>query len=314
MSARAPLKVLFTWKPRRGLERIKARMTDLDVQVTDDRAEIMKRIGEVEVACVGHFNAEILRAAKKLRWVHAFSGGVNTLIFPELQANPIPLTCLKGCFDIPAAEYALGVMLAFSRKLEYDIRQRPHRKFEEFESTELHGKTVGIVGLGSMGAEIARRCRSFGMRVIGLARRKRACPPEVDQMFELHELPQLLAASDFVIVATPLTTETRGMIGESQLGVMKKTAYLIDVSGRPVIYDLEALTRVLKAGKIAGANLQMVPPSDSPLWELQNLLISFHRIVSREQYDRCVDMFCENLHRYRAGQPLLGLVDKAAGY
>ncbi|MBI4024001.1 MAG: D-2-hydroxyacid dehydrogenase [Verrucomicrobia bacterium] len=309
-----PIPILFTWKPPRGLERIKECIPDLAVQVTDDRAEIMKKIEEVEVACVGHFDAEILRAAKKLRWVHAFSGGVNSLIFPEFVASPIPLTCLKGSFDIPAAEHALAVMLAFSRKLEYDIRQRPHRRFEESEPMELHGKTVGIVGLGNMGAEIARRCHSFGMRVLGLARRPRAGPSEVDQMLAPNELPKLLAASDFVIVAAPLTSETRGMMGEAQLRAMRKTAYLIDVSGRPAIYELDALTRALKEGWIAGASLQIVPESDSPLWDLENLLISFHRIVSREHYDRCIEMFCENLHRYRAGQPLLGLVDKMAGY
>ena len=104
------------------------------------------------------------------------------------------------------------------------------------------------------------------------------------------------------------------MIGETELRAMKKTAYLVDVSGRSVLYDLDALIRALREGWIAGASLQMEPPPDSPLWDLDNLLISFHRATSQEQYDRFIELFCENLRRYRQGQPLLGLVDKVAGY
>ncbi len=172
------------------MDRICSCMDGIEVEVCAEPKEIMKRIEEVEVACVGHFDAEILRAAKKLRWVHAFSGGVNGLIFPEFVAGRIPMTCLKGSFDVPAAEHALAVMLAFSRRLEYDIRQRPKRVFEIMEPPELMGKTVGIVGLGSMGAEIARRCRSFGMRVLGLARRPRTNTNEVDQLLAPHDLPK----------------------------------------------------------------------------------------------------------------------------
>jgi phosphoglycerate dehydrogenase-like enzyme len=296
------MKLFFTWKPPRGLDRLRNAIPELEIACSDDVAEILKLIPDAEIVCVGHWNAEMLRAAKRLRWVHSFSGGVNHALFPEFVASPVPLTCLKGTFDIPAAEYALGVMLAFSRKLEYDIRQRPKRTFAEQEPTELHGKTVGIIGLGNMGAEIAKRCRCFGMTVVGVSRRSRA------------ELPKLLAESDFVIVAVPLTEQTCGMIGAAQLAAMKPTAYLIDVSGRPAIYDLDALQTALRAQQIAGASLQIVPAPDSALWDLENLLISHHRVVSREHFDRGIEAFCDNLRRYRAGQPLVGLVDKAAGY
>jgi phosphoglycerate dehydrogenase-like enzyme len=308
------MKLLFTWKPPRGLDRIQSAIDGLRVEVSDDPADILTRIPNAEIACVGHWNAEMLHSAKKLRWVHAFSGGVNSVLFPEFVASPIPLTCLKGTFDIPAAEYALGVMLSFSRRLEYDIRQRPQRKFEDQEPTELHGRTVGIIGFGTMGTEIAKRCRCFGMRVLALSRQARTHAELVDEWFTPEQIASLLAASDYVIVALPLTDQTRGMIGTRQLSSMKKSAYLIDVSGRPALYDLDALQKSLRARQIAGASLQMVPPPDSPLWGLDNLLLSYHRIVSREHFDRCIEMFCENLQRYRAGKPLLGLVDKAAGY
>jgi phosphoglycerate dehydrogenase-like enzyme len=296
------MKLLFTWKPPRGLDRIRKAIDGLRVEVSDDPAEILGLIPDAEIACVGHWTAEILRTAKKLQWVHSFSGGVNHALFPEFIASPIPLTCLKGTFDIPAAEYALGVMLAFTRRIEYDIRQRSQRKFDDQNPTELHGKTVGIIGMGNMGAEIAKRCRCFGMNVISVSRRS------------LSDLPQLLADSDFVVVCVPLTDQTRGMIGESQLSAMKKTAYLIDVSGRPAVYDSDALQQALRSQKIAGASLQMVPPTESPLWDIDHLFLSYHRVVSCEHFDRCIEMFCENLRRYRSGQPLLGLVDKQAGY
>lgn len=130
----------------------------------------------------------------------------------------------------------------------------------------------------------------------------------------MDRLAQLLAASDYMVVAAPLTELTCGMIGERGLAAMKPGAYLVDVSGRPAIYDLEALTRALRSRQIAGTSLQMVPEANSPLWDLDNLILSFHRIVSREHRERSIKAFCENLRRYRRGETLLGLADKQAGY
>ena len=183
----------------------------------------------------------------------------------------------------------MAVMLAFARRLDYDMRQRVHRTYEWWEPFDLKGKTAGIVGLGNIGQEIARKARCFDMQTIGLARRPRACPPYLDEVLVPDQLPHLLAASDFVVVAVPNTPATRGMIGETELRAMKKTAYLVDVSGRSVLYDLDALIRALREGWIAGACLQVVPSLDSPLWDLDNLLISSHRATSQEQYDRFIE-------------------------
>jgi phosphoglycerate dehydrogenase-like enzyme len=289
-------------------------MEGIDISVVEERGEILERLADAEVAFVTRFDAEMLRTAKRLRWIHFASGGVESVLFPELVASPVQLTCGKASFDVPGAEYALAVMLAFARRLDYDIRQRAHRTFEWNEPFELKDKTVGVIGLGYMGREIAKRARCFEMHVIGLARRPRACPDYLDEVLLPEQLPHLLASSDFVVVAVPNTPATQGMIGEAELRAMKKTAYLVDVSGRSVLYDLEALMRALREGWIAGASLQMVPEPDSPLWDLEKLLIAFHRATSQEQYDRFIDLFCENLRRYLQGQPLLGLVDKVAGY
>lgn len=308
------LKVVFTWMPPHGLERVQECLDGIEVRATEDRREMPALLSDAEVACVGEFDAELLAASRRLRWVQALSGGVNEVLFPELVSSLIPLTCCKECFAIPGAEHALAMMLAFSRRLEYDLRQRPERAFEYTDPEELAGKTAGIIGMGNIGVEIARLCHCFGMQVIGMARRPRACPSGVTEMITPERLPHLLGVSDFVIVTVPLTPATGGMIGARELAQMQPTAYLIDVSGRPALYDLNALESALRRRQIAGAALQIVPPKESPLWNLENLLISFHRATSRQEYDRCFELFCDNLRRYQRGQPLRGLVDKEAGY
>jgi phosphoglycerate dehydrogenase-like enzyme len=275
---------------------------------------MLERIADADVACVGELDAELLTAAKRLRWVQALSGGVESVLFPQLRDSDVILTCCKECFAIPAAEHALAVILAFSRRLAYDVGRRPYRTFEYTEPEELKDKTVGIIGLGNIGREIARKCRSFDMRVVGMARRPRVPDENIEVVFTPEQMPELLAQSDFVVVAVPWTPETTGLIGAPEIARMKPSAYLIDVSGRPVLYDLVALEAALRGNRIAGANLQMVPPDDSPLWERENLLISFHRTTSRQEVSRCFALFAENLRRFRAGAPLLGLVDKVAGY
>jgi phosphoglycerate dehydrogenase-like enzyme len=314
-SASPPLKILFTWEPEpQGLEIVERSIDDARIQVAGDRARMLELISDADVACVGDLDPELLAAARKLRWIQALMGGVESILFPELRESDVLLTCCKECFAIPAAEHAVAAMLAFSRHLEYDIRRRPYRSFEYTEPEELKGKTVGIIGLGNIGRAIAQRCRCFDMRVLGMTRRARSTEADIEAVFTRDQMPELLAQSDFVVVAVPLTAETVGMIGPAEIGCMKPTAYLIDISGRPVLYDLTALESALRRSRIAGANLQIVPSDDSPLWELDNLLISFHRTTSRQEVARCFELFAENVRRFRAGAPLLGLVDKVAGY
>ncbi len=309
----SPLNVLFTWQPESGPEKFEENVPGIRLMATSDRDEMLRLLPDADVLCVGDFDAEMLSAASRLRWVQALMGGVESVLFPEFRESPIPLTCCKECFAVPAAEHALALMLAFSRRVEYDIRRRPHRTFEYRDPEELFGKTAGIIGTGNLGREIAHRCRCFGMRVLGGARQG-GPSVEFDEILSTERLPELFERSDFVIVAVPLTSETVGMIGEAALGRMKRSAYLIDISGRPAIYDLGALESALRKNRIAGAALQIVPPDDSPLWDLDNLLLSFHRTTSPQEVDRCYDLFADNLNRFRNGEPLRGKVDKQAGY
>ena len=280
-----------------------------------DAEDVAPHLPTADVLLVGDFDASMLARAERLRWVHAASGGVEKFLFPAFLASPIPFSCSKGVFDTPGAEHALASMLGFARNLIYDVQHRATRDYVYGSPTELRGKTLGIAGIGRIGRELARLAQAFGMRVIALRRSDAGDHPHVDEMLTPDSLPRLLRESDYVAVAVPNTPETRGLIGAAELALMKPSAYLIDVSGRDVIYDLDALAVALREGRLAGASLQIAPPpDDSPLWDIDTFHLSFHRATSSEEERRWLDLFAENLRRFQAGEPLLSLVDKHAGY
>jgi phosphoglycerate dehydrogenase-like enzyme len=154
------------------------------------------------------------------------------------------------------------------------------------------------------------------MNVLAVARRRVNDPAPADEVFTSDRLGEVLRRSDFVVVAVPLTAQTKGLIGRDQLRQMKRTAHLIDISGRPAIVDQSAVIDALRAGEIGGADLQFAepPPADSPLWAMDNLIMSQFSANSQEETNRSIALVVENLNRFRDGRPLLGLVDKAAGY
>ena len=330
MSAVDVRKVLVTSVPpsRELLDRAGAEgFGDIEFVFADGLGETLEEIVDADAVLVGPWTAQLLGAAKKLRWVHADRGGVSAELFPTFVQSPIPFTCLKPIFGIAGAEAALGAMLMFCRRLNYMVRlsQGPDR-LEAQDNVllpeELSGKTVGIVGLGHMGTALALRARSLGVRVVATARRIREAPEGVDRVFAAEELPELLGTSDFVVVSVPLTADTRNMVGESFLRGMKPTAFLIDLSGRPPIYNYGAVVRAIQEKWIAGVCLQPsghhpdvgMPKADSPFWELDNVVVTPCRVTSWEIEEASMTLFFGNLRRLQAGQPLDGLVDKAAGY
>ncbi len=259
----------------------------------------------------------LLTRIPRLRWVHTISAGVDHLLFPELRELDTILTNASGVFNVPIAETVMAYILAVVKRLpEFWAHQR-ERRWEKLPLRELRGQTVGIVGLGDIGAEVARLCRAFGMRVLGL--RRRPAPSDVaDEVMPPDRLRDLLARSDFVVIAVPLTPETRGMMGRAELAAMKPDAWLINIS-RGAVVDEEALIEVLQEGRIGGACLDVFAqeplPSESPLWDLPNVIITPHNSWSSPHIEeREIDLFLENLRRYVAGQPLLNVVDKQAGY
>lgn len=259
----------------------------------------------------------LLARIPHLRWVHSISAGVDHLLFPELRDSDILLTNASGVFSIPIAETVMAYILAVVKRLpEFWARQREHR-WEKLPLRELRGLTVGIVGLGDIGTEVARLCRAFGMHVLGL--RRHPTPSDVaDEVLPPDRRDELLSRSDFVVIAVPLTAKTRGMIGKAELAAMKADAWLINIS-RGAIVQEEALVEALRKGRIGGACLDVFAeeplPAENPLWDMPNVLITPHQSWSSPHIEeREVDLFLENLRRYVAGEPLLNVVDKQAGY
>ncbi len=276
-------------------------------------------------------------AAPKLRWVQLHLAGVDHVAEHDLMHSEVIVTTLSGAGAPQVAEFALMCMLALSRRLPTmiddvaDVRWMVER-FKRYRSVELRGSTVGIIGYGSIGREVARLSRAFGATVLAT---KRDLKNLKDEDYELEglgdpdaELPSrlyppqavgsMVSECDFVVVTVPLTPETRGLINAQVLKGMKPTAYLVDVS-RGGVVDHGALIEALNEKRLAGAALDVYPveplPESSPLWDMPNVILSPHVAgASDKYYERAVDLFIENLHRYRAGRPLLNLYDPDRKY
>ncbi len=286
------------------------------LEVASDHESALNAIPEADVACVAEFDRELLDRAKKLCWIQAFLGGVERVLFPELVKSAIPLTCVKECFGVPGADHAMAILLAVSYRVDYYLRAQARREFSWSRPLGLEGTTLGIIGFGNIGQALATRARVFGLRTLALARRPRTDPIPADEVLTLEQLPRLLSESDFVVVAVPSTAETKNLIGAPQLSQMRSTAWLIDISGREAIVSQPDVIDALNQGRIAGADLQFKrpPPVDSPLWDMNNLIMSQYSANSEQETTEGIALVADNMRRFREGLPLRGLVDKVAGY
>jgi phosphoglycerate dehydrogenase-like enzyme len=320
----------------RDLERIRAaapgaRIVTLSVEgLSDDPVD------DVEVLLHGWLSAEafdrLLARAPRLTWVHSASAGVERALTPTSRSRGIVITNARGVFSRPIAEYVMMMILAVSRKLPGLLELQRERTWQPLEGTELRDVTVGIVGLGSIGRAVGALATAFGCRVVATRRRPEA-GGEVhggdgeelsfgEAMLERvggpETLPALLAESDFVVLAAPLTRETENMISAETLDAMKPGAWLINVA-RGRLVDERALLRALRDGPIGGAILdtfrdEPLQPS-SPFYDLPNVIVTPHTSWSSARVlDRSVELFCENLRKFAQGEPLLNVVDPSRGY
>jgi phosphoglycerate dehydrogenase-like enzyme len=265
-----------------------------------------------------------LEPPARLRWVHTGSAGVASLLHPELAEHEITLTNSAGIYGPPIAETVLGMILHFLRGLDYAVHAQRRREwgaavFERSDGgvREIDGATLGIVGYGGVGREVARRAAALGMRV--LATRRHARPDHVALMLIGDDaLDRVLAESDVVVLALPSTAATRGMIGARELALMRDGAVLVNVA-RGDIVDHAALIEALRSHRLRGAALDVFPleplPPDSPLWSLDNVLITPHVSGTTTRFwEREAALMLDNLQRYLAGEPLRNVVDPRAGY
>jgi phosphoglycerate dehydrogenase-like enzyme len=300
------------------IAQIKAVDAQVDVTAVADRGKAVELAERAEIMVGWNVPREAVQRSGRLRWIHSTAAGVDQLLYPEVYDRGILVTTSSGIHQ-PLVEHVFALLLALVRRLHIAIRNQQARRWDRSRAVggEVRGLTVGVLGLGSIGAEVAAKATAFGMRVIGTKRTPGAVP-NVERVYPPEALSEVLAAADVVVVALPLTEKTRGLLGEGEFRAMKPGALLINIGRGPIVQEA-ALIRALQERWIAGAGLDVFEreplPSDSPLWAIEDVIITPHVSGGWPGYlDAAVPLFCENLARYLRGAPLLNLVDKSRGY
>jgi phosphoglycerate dehydrogenase-like enzyme len=290
-----------------------AQNADAAAEARHDAAVILHWAGTKELLQAA------LRACPDVRWVHSRWAGLDNLLFPELVESPVLLTNGSGVFSQSLGEFALAAILYFAKDFPRMLRNQRAERWEPFDVDEISAQTAGIVGYGDIGRAVARRAQSMGMHVLALKRHPPDMPdPLVEQFYKPEALAEMLARCDYVVLAAPLTAETRHMIGEAQFAAMQPSAVVINVGRGPVI-DQSALTRALREGRIRGAGLDVFEqeplPAGDPLWQMPNVLVSPHTADhTRDWIDAAMRFFLRQYERFRKGEPLENVVNKKLGY
>ena len=260
-----------------------------------------------------------LEAARHLRWIQCAYAGVDAMLaaVPQLREHPVILTNARGMHAATIADHVFMFMLAWARNLPGYLDQQRRAQWRRLPTRQLAGETLAVVGLGAIGREVARRARTFGMRV--LACRRHPQPEEgLDLVVGPGDLRRILEPAQWVVVSAALTPETRHLIGREELAALRPDAFLINIARGPVV-DEAALVEALRERRIAGAGLDVFEeeplPPDHPLWTLDNVLITPHNAGAMRDYTgAALELFLDNLRRFRQGQPLRNVVDKVRGY
>jgi phosphoglycerate dehydrogenase-like enzyme len=307
-------------------QKLKAEFPQIDTIQHNSYEGVDSELSDAEILFTFSLRPEQLQSARKLHWIHSPAAAVHQFMFPELVNSNVILTNARDVHGPVVAEHVMALIFALAKKIPEAVRmQQKHLWGQEIvwrgrpRPRELAGATLGLVGLGSIGRNVAKHAAAFGMRVIAVRQHPEKGTPEfVHEVLPSSRLDEMLSRADYVVLAAPVTTATGGMIGREQIAKMKADAYLINV-GRGPLVDENALAEALRSKKIGGAALDVFDkeplPSDSPLWDLENLLITPHTAGMTDRlWERHYVLFSENLWRYLNGQPLLALVDKKSGY
>jgi phosphoglycerate dehydrogenase-like enzyme len=307
--------------PPDTLEQIGRLAPDLRIAVTNQRAEIEALLGSVVIAA-GSVPPDLVVRAPALRWYQQWGAGADWLLrYPQAVEQEFVLTSASGVHAVPISEQIIGALLMFARGMHRAVRAQTRREWwrpPQDELFELPGKTMLIIGVGAIGARTAELAGALGMRVEGLRRNPDRPVPGVAALYGPDRLHERLGQADVVVLTVPLSAETRGMIGPAELRVMRPGAYLINI-GRGGTVDEPALVQALSEGRLAGAALDVFAeeplPAESPLWSLEQVILTAHYAGATPHYDeRALAIFLDNLGRFQAGEPLRNLVDKARGY
>ncbi len=333
MACVAPLRVLEfvryddgVWNlPRVHVDTLAAEFPAVHFDSPADQAGADRLLPEADVVLGWGVRQANFASATRLRWIQLTAAGVGGLLFPELVESPVIVTNARGLHAISMAEHALGVMLMFARKLHLtrDAQVRHHWSHVEQwgESPpfgQLAGSTLGIVGFGAVGRALAGRARALGMRVLAVRRHPGDDPALAESQWGPERLHELIAQSDWLVLAAPLTPATRGVIGRAELSLMPRHAILVNL-GRGALVDEAALIETLAEGRIAGAALDVFQeeplPEASALWAMPQVIATPHISgLGPRFWERTCELFARNLRHWLAGEPLDNVVDKRAGY
>ena len=311
--------------PESGVTALRARfphLTFVHATIPEQRADGLK---DCDAIYTWILSAAELSQAPKLRWVHTSAVAVETLCLPELFARGIAVSNTRGVQALPIAEHVMAVVLGLAKQLPFVIDNQRRARWAQNEFTGerlpwlLHGRTLGVIGVGTIGSEIARRAEAFGMRVIALRRRPAyGVIGHVERVYGRDQLDEFLGRSHVLVVAAPLTPETLGLMGAEQFNQLPAGAIVVNV-GRAKIVDTGALIAALKSGHLGGASLDVFPqeplPPDHPLWTTPNVILTPHTSGFRQgHWDEVIKLYGDNIERWLRGEPLKFRVEPELGY
>lgn len=317
-----------SWSPE-SLEQVKAvsrriKLADVSELIlaenagdTEAKGQLDALLREIEIYYGMIPPKDLVSRAPELKWIQTPLAGVDFFLKPEIINSSITLTNARF-HGTQIRELVFNLMLMLARQSCRHFQDQQQKKWQPLTPVLLNGKTIGILGMGNIGQAVAKLSKAFDMKVLVMRARANIPYKYADETFGPEGLPEILARADFLVIILPLTSETRRIIGEKELRMMKPTAFLINVARGGVI-DEDALIKVLRENRIAGAGLDVFAteplPETSELWDLPNVIISPHNAgIRSDYYEIATAQFCKNLKRYLAGKELLNIVDKRKGY
>ncbi|THE64353.1 D-2-hydroxyacid dehydrogenase [Salinadaptatus halalkaliphilus] len=290
------------------VEAIEQRRPDLEIEHVTDEERFLELVDEVDIAVTHRLPPEALEAAEGLRWVQALSAGTDAYDHEALADRDVMLTSASGVHAKPIGQHVLTGLLYFERRFNRARSQQRDREWDRYFAGELGDRTVGIVGTGAIGSQVADYCQSFGSRIIGTKRDPTDAPESLDAVYSPDELEVVLGDSDYLVLACPLTEETRGLIDAEALATLPDDAVLVNIA-RGEIVDQSALVTALEDDGLRGAALDVFEeeplPDESPLWDRDDVLLTPHVAgVTPHYWERCADIFLRNYDRFRSGDDL----------
>jgi len=292
-----------------------------ELRFASTAAELRNALPGADVLLGWNFRAglqEVWESASDLRWIHWAGAGVDAVVFPELAASEVQLTNARGIFDVPMAEWVLGMIICFAKEIPQNLKFQAQAEWKHRVTEMVAGKRALLVGVGSIGRAVGRLLRAAGMEVEAIGRSARDGDVDFGHIYAIDELHARLSSADYVVLITPLTEQTRNLFAAPEFAAMASHARFINIGRGPLVVEADLLA-ALHEGQIAGAALDVFVeeplPPESPFWRAPNCLVSPHMSGDYAEYEAAMaDQFMANWVRYLAGESLLNVVDKKLGF